>query len=279
MQHYRLAIAGLAFLAMASSAFATRAAVVIENAEIRVNFTDFLFRNADGDSLSPADVVTITHSAAFVGAPDIIVGDATASSSGDAQTCDGNPSCGDIISMFPLRVTASATADPVGPSSGSAGGESAGVFNITNITDQDIFLDIFVEADISWEQLQAGVAATDLARIDAEVGYQFDAAAVMLATLSFFGDVSGGDSGSCDFDVCSPRVTIDDLVLPAGETRTLTGYGRLSVLAQVTPDGAVPEPGTPYLAAALLALAGARCAMRGRLVRAASARVNAHKSR
>lgn len=244
------------------------AAAVVQDANVVANFTDFQFFDAAGEAVAAADVVTITHSGSFTNVPTLLIGDATGSSSGTALTCNGDAACGSIVSMWPLQVSASGTADPVGPSKASAGGLARGVFDITNTTDGDITFEMFVETDISWAQLQASNPATDLARIDVETGYQFGDSGVVLATRAFLGDAAGLDIGSCDFDTCSPRNAVTDLVLPAGETRTLIGYASLTILASVTPEGTVPEPPTLPLAAALLFTAACGCAARGRTARA-----------
>lgn len=259
----RNAVAGIV-LAIGLAPALGGAAAIVQDASVVANFTDFQFFNAAGDAVLAADVVTITHSGSFTNAPTLLIGDATGSSSGSALTCNGDPACGSIVSMWPLQVTASGTADPVGPSKASAGGVARGVFDITNNTDSDISFNMFVETDISWSQLRASIPATDLARIDVEAGYEFGGSGVVLATRAFLGDAAGLDIGTCDFDTCNPRIAVNDLVLPAGETRTLIGYASLTILASVTPEAAVPEPAMLPLSATALFVAGFACAVRNR---------------
>lgn len=231
----------------ANSAFSM---AIVDEGNIVVHFLDFSFRDAGGGS---TDSVTVGTHNEFEVLSDVEIGNASAETTGSALACN-LATCG-IISISPLEISTSATANAPAFSQGVGAGRAEGALTFTNTSDTDLTIGFFLEADVNWGELRADNPADETAQLSWVVRFDYEGAVTEVVNELASGDgdgVSVEDFCPGDFpnDICSVRESFEGFSLPAGATRTLRGVAELTAFTEVR---GVPEPATLSLAALLLA--------------------------
>lgn len=234
------------------------ATAVVDDGDIQVNFGSIVFRDPAGTPVD--DGILVATDDAFNVTSDVEIGAATAETSGTAIACNVDK-CG-IVSIFPLGITSSATASAPGLSRAIGAGRSEGTLTFTNESDVDLTIDFFLEADVAWDELGVDDATHETASLSWIVGFVYDGTETEVANETILGDVGGVSVDDvCPMipsELCNPRESFEGLPLPAGATRSFTGFAELTAFAEVL-DGQVSVPPT-----LLLLLAALPAALRAR---------------